>query len=84
MSALEAYDYASTVWKETSDYEAVLRHLRDKGVSKLESIKALREFCEVSLGEAKQIASSSDVWADTLADSKELHDTFFEGATEKE
>ena len=78
------YDYAATVWDQTNDYDAVLKHLRDKGISKLESIKAIREFCGVSLGEAKRIATESEVWEDTLGDSEKLHDAFVEGATVKE
>ncbi len=78
------YDYSAQVWAETKDYDAVLRHLRDKGFSKLDSIKALREFCGLSLGESKRKASLSEVWVDTLEESNRLHDEFFEGATEKD
>jgi ribosomal protein L7/L12 len=78
------YDYAAQVWAETNDYDAVLRHLRVKGYSKLDSIKALREFCGLSLSESKRKASMSEVWADTLEESNRLHDAFFEGASEKD
>lgn len=78
------YDSAVQIWAETNDYDAVLRHLRDKGCSKLDSIKALREYCGLSLGEANRKATMSEVWADTLEESSRLHDAFFEGATEKD
>ncbi|WP_146561929.1 hypothetical protein [Posidoniimonas corsicana] len=76
------YSHTETVWRQTGSYDAVLRHLRSKGFSKIESVKAVREFCDVSLGEAKEITHSSDVWKDTLADSQQLHDALFEGADE--
>ncbi len=78
------YDYASKVWDETHNYDAVLRYLRDRGVSKLDSIKALHEFCGVSLGDAKRIAARSAVWQDTLAELEKLHNTVIKGATAKE
>ena len=83
MTTSSDYDYAATVWKQTYDYDAVLRHLRSKGISKLDSIKALREFCDVSLADAKRIVTQSEVWLDTLAHSEKLHDAFFEGATKE-
>ncbi len=74
------YEHASQVWTATKDYDTVLQHLRDKGFSKLDSIKALREFCGLSLGESKRTATLSKVWADTLEQSNQLHDAFFEDA----
>lgn len=76
------YGCTAQVWAETKDFDSVLRHLRENGFSKLESIKALRELCGISLGEAKRKASLSEVWADTLDDSNRLHDAFLEGASE--
>ena len=78
------YEYAKQVWTEHNDYDVVLRYLREKGFSKLDSIKALREFCGLSLDEAKRKASLSEVWADTLDQTAQLHDAFFEGASEKD
>jgi ribosomal protein L7/L12 len=84
MKTSSDYYDASKVWDKTNDYDAVLKHLRDKGFSKLDSIKALREFCNLSLAEAKRIATQSEVWQDTFVDSQKLHDALFEGAAMQE
>jgi ribosomal protein L7/L12 len=78
------YDNAARIWAETNDYDSVVRHLRDKGYGKLDSIKAIREICGVTLGESKRKVELSEVWADTLDGSNQLHDAFFEGSTEKD
>lgn len=84
MNNAQSYDYAAKVWNETNEYDSVLSHLRRNGFNKLDSIKALREFCGVSLGDAKRIANNSHVWRDTVGDSEKLHEAFFDGATEKD
>ncbi len=77
------YDGAAEIWNRTNDYDAVLRYIREIGLSKLDAIKAVREFCGVSLGEAKKIANASTVWADTLEASNELHDAFLNATTDE-
>ena len=78
------YENSAQVWAATNNYDAVLQYLRDKGFSKLDSIKELREFCDLSLGEAKRKATLSTVWADTLEQTKELHEAFFADAAKSE
>ena len=79
MGHLPDYSTAGDIWRETHDYESVLQHLRKKGFSQFESIKALRESCGVSLAEAKIIAKSSSVWSDIDAEIDRLHDSVEEG-----
>ena len=62
------------LWHESQDHEAVLHFLRDQGVSKLESIKAVRSICQVSLGEAKRIVTLSPQWSGSNESTSALHD----------
>ncbi len=74
MRRSDTYQSAAVVWQDTHDYDAVLQHMRDKGVSKMDSIVALREVCCVSLADAKRLTVRSRVWQDTSAATEQLHD----------
>jgi ribosomal protein L7/L12 len=64
---------AKKMWKQSHDYERILRLLRTSGTSKLDSIKAVRLVCGAALGDAKRIVNASDVWRDTLTSTVSLH-----------
>mgnify|MGYP001000993692 CR=1 FL=1 len=78
------YHSAVTVWQDTHDYDAVLQHMRDKGVSKVDSIVALREVCCVSLGDAKRLTARSRVWEDTSVATEQLHDAICDAITRED
>lgn len=62
------------IWRKTPDYDAFLRGLRERGLSKLDSIKALRQAFGIPLAHAKQLAGTSEVWRDGRDETERLHD----------
>jgi ribosomal protein L7/L12 len=62
------------LWQKSQSHEQLLHLLRQHGISKLDSIKVVREICAVSLGEAKKIVTYSAEWRDTLESTATLHD----------
>jgi ribosomal protein L7/L12 len=61
------------LWEARDDMESFLRELRSRGAWQIESIKAVRQFAGVSLGDAKEIVHFSATWADMRAASEALH-----------
>jgi ribosomal protein L7/L12 len=59
---------------EGAEIEEVISTLRRKGVSKVESIKAVAELTGDSLLEAKQTVHSSLTWRDAYEAGERLHD----------
>ena len=67
---------------EGLDTEAVLSFLRKRGLSKIESIKAIRELQGVRLSEAKGIVHLSRAWNDVQTADEAFHDAW-QQATEQ-
>lgn len=57
-----------------ADREGVLRFLRAKGCSKVDSISILIELAGVSLAEAKRVVHFSDAWRDVRENDEALHE----------
>jgi ribosomal protein L7/L12 len=55
-------------------FEAVVSLLRERGLSKVESISALASAARLPLAEAKRIVHSSPTWQDARAAGEELHE----------
>jgi|tagenome__1003787_1003787.scaffolds.fasta_scaffold16728245_1 ribosomal protein L7/L12 len=66
--------HAEDLWRASHESEPLLRFLRDRGLSKIDSIKIIRSICRISLGDAKRIVSYSPVWQDTLESTVALQD----------
>jgi hypothetical protein len=64
------------------DYDTVLAFLRDRGFSKLDSIKFLCETGKLPLIEAKEIVHNSVVWTDTFERDERLHESLMGSAAE--
>ncbi|WP_257168496.1 hypothetical protein [Bradyrhizobium sp. SRS-191] len=58
----------------------LVRHLRDGGCWKIDSIVVLRAALGITLQEAKAIVHVSPVWSDTREQDEALHDALFEAA----
>jgi len=57
-----------------ADHDLVLGFLREKGLNKLASIKALVKTTGVSLGNAKEIVHHSRVWQDVYERDTKFHE----------
>jgi hypothetical protein len=60
----------------------LIRKMRGMGCNKIASIKLLREFKGMSLGEAKAAVHFSPAWAGTLDSDNALHEAAFAAAEE--
>jgi hypothetical protein len=58
--------------------EDIIRALRDSGLSKVHSIKALVDLGQANMSEAKQIVHNSHTWADVRERDEEFHRTLDE------
>ena len=65
---------ADEVWRGSRDVDKLLQFLRREGISKLDSVKAVRAICQVSLSDAKKMVFQSSVWQDTAEATEMLHD----------
>jgi ribosomal protein L7/L12 len=65
-----------------SSEEQVVAHLRQIGLDKIDSIKALRAATGMSLGEAKEKVHLSAAWADCREADDALHEAMFAAAKE--
>ena len=54
--------------------EESLAHLKERGASPIETIKAIREALGISLGDAKEVFSASVAWAQTVSINDSFHD----------
>ena len=72
----EALGYLAGVWADSSPQtrEAGFAELKRRGLSITETIKAVREVGQISLGQAKELVTSSPVWRQTAERAKPLHD----------
>jgi ribosomal protein L7/L12 len=62
--------------------EQVIAHLRQLGLDKIDSIKALRTAMGISLGKAKEKVHLSKAWADCREADDALHEAMFAAAKE--
>jgi hypothetical protein len=72
-----ALDHAKFLSKALSrgvPLDAALSALRRNGATPIDSIKAVREVCGVSLGEAKKLVADSPTWDDI----RDAHDRLVE------
>ena len=71
----EAVNYLTGVWANASPQsrEAGLAELKRRGLTIAETIKAVREVAHISLGQAKEVVTSSAVWRETAERAKPLH-----------
>jgi ribosomal protein L7/L12 len=65
-----------------STHEQVVAHLRQLGLDKIDSIKALRAATGMTLGEAKEKVHLSEAWADCREADDALHEAAFAAAKE--
>jgi ribosomal protein L7/L12 len=68
----------SELWAKSHDIEALLHSLRERGVSRFDSIKLVRQICQVTLGEAKKMVVFSAEWSDTVESTAQFHDAVAE------
>jgi len=80
MTEAEMYEECAVLWTQSNDYERVISLLRSFEVSKLDTIKAIRNICGASLGDAKKIVNASTTWADTVDGTAHFHDILEKGA----
>ena len=66
------------MFERGDDVEAVLRFLRQRGCSKLDSIKALVASKEMNLADAKRVAHLSKTWEDRRQSDEEFEKAFWE------
>ena len=66
------------ILSEGGGAEEVLEKLRHEGLSKIESIKILRLIMNIGLGEAKELAHNSKVWADVFERDNAFHEALWE------
>jgi hypothetical protein len=59
-------------------FEAILSLLRQRGLSKVESIKVLSDAARLPLAESKRIVHLSTTWRDERASGEELHEAIDE------
>lgn len=57
-----------------SHHEAVITRMRALGLNKIECMKLLRDFGQLTLGQAKDIVHLSPAWEDSYASDEALHD----------
>ncbi len=54
-------------------FEEVLVYLRENNVSPVETIKAIKEVKNISLGEAKELFVDSKAWHDVAVEADKMH-----------
>ena len=62
------------------DVEEVIISMRNKGFSKIDSMKFLRDFASITLHDAKHIVHLSPAWADRYESDEAFHDAAEEAA----
>lgn len=72
----EAVNFLAGSWANSSPQarEAGFAELKRRGLSITETIKAVREVAHISLGQAKELVTSSAAWRQTSERAKPLHD----------
>jgi hypothetical protein len=65
---------ARRMLKEGSDLDEILRALRQRCPSIIQSIKVVRDLKGMPLGEAKELVHNSEAWSDVADSHSELHD----------
>lgn len=72
----EAVNYLAGAWANASPQarEAGFAELKRRGLTITETIKAVREVAHLSLGQAKELVTSSAAWRQTAERAKPLHD----------
>ncbi len=64
------------------DYDTVLAFRRDRGFSKLDSIKFLCNAGKLPLIKAKELVHDSVVWSDAFECDERLHESLMRGVAE--
>jgi ribosomal protein L7/L12 len=59
---------------DTSDLDALLYDLRERGSSPIEAIKTIRDVKSCSLGDAKAFFATHPAWSDVHDAAQPLHD----------
>ena len=62
---IEIFNNCKKILSETDSIEFVLKYLREKGYSKIQSMEMLIELKSIKLVDAKKIVHLSKTWADT-------------------
>jgi ribosomal protein L7/L12 len=73
-------DDMQELWEQSVDMNQFLDELRRRGAFQIESIKAVRKYAKVNLGQAKEIVHFSKTWADLRENSEALHEALYQAA----
>jgi ribosomal protein L7/L12 len=71
-------DDMQELWEQCVDMNQFLDELRRRGAFQIESIKAVRKYAKVNLGQAKEIVHFSKTWADLRESSEALHEAAYQ------